>query len=449
MKKILLLLFPIITFSQVNLPNVPQPTQFTNYSNQNSSNPINNVPKIPNPMDIYGKDEQQRIQQQNQQIINQTQQRESQRELQMREVYSDIKEFNNQNINYNLPSLSEKKGTELYRKVYENMLELNVENYSVKDIIFQIENAYFDNKQDKAEFDKIIKNSGEFLISKMRELNYDTNSNSAKNFMLFQFFSETLQLKSNGIKHLPLKYDFDDYRGVKDYSKMFVTKLLRTQTGQCHSMPLLYLILAEEIGAVAFLSVCPEHSYIKFQDENEKWYNVELTNGMFTATSLILNSGFIKSEALQSQIFMQNHTKPELLSRLYSDLASGYIYKFGYDEFVEKVIEKSLELHPKNITSQMIKSNYNTVRFEYVMKELGINPRNKKELQQIRNYPNAIALLKETNSQYDIIDNLGFEPMPPEAYEGWLNSLSQEKNKQESEKFKQQFKGLLIKKNKN
>jgi hypothetical protein len=64
---------------------------------------------------------------------------------------------------------------------------------------------------------------------------------------------------------------------------------------------------------------------------------------------------------------MQNHTKPQLLSRLYSDLASGYIHKFGYDEFVEKVINKSLELYPKNITSQMIKSNYETERFKYIL----------------------------------------------------------------------------------
>ena len=33
-KTILLLLFPIITFSQVKLPSVPQPNQFPNYQNQ-------------------------------------------------------------------------------------------------------------------------------------------------------------------------------------------------------------------------------------------------------------------------------------------------------------------------------------------------------------------------------------------------------------------------------
>ncbi len=449
MKTIFFLLIPLFAFSQVNLPSVPQPAQMPNYSNQNYSNP-NNRNSILKPSTQYFDADKQRQQKQHEQIMREVEQNEKLQAETLKKIKKDVQEFtDNKNIDYNFKSLSNVKGTELYREVFEKMQALNIENYSVKDVVFQIENAYFGNQQDKAEFDKIIKNTGEFLIAKMKELNYDTNSNSAKNFMLFEFFSETLQLKSTGLKHLPLKYDFEDYRGIQDYSKMFVTKLLKTKTGQCHSMPLLYLILAEQIQTEAYLSVCPEHSYIKFQDENGKWYNVELTNGMFTATSLILNSGFIKSEAIQNEIFMQNHTKPQLLSRMYSDLASGYIHKFGYDEFVEKVTNKSLELYPKNITSQMIKSNYETERFKYILQQLGITPENKQDIQQLQNYPEAIEVLKKRNEQYQQIDNLGFEPMPAEAYEEWLASLNTEKSKQENEKFKKQFKGIIINKNKN
>ena len=449
MKTIFFLLISLFTFSQVNLPSVPQPAQMPNYSNQNYSN-SNNINSVPNPSTQYFDADKQRQQKQYEQIMQEVEQNEKLQVETLKQIKKDVQELtDNKNIDYNFKSLSNIKGTEVYREVFDKMQTLNIENYSVKDVVFQIENAYFGNQQDKAEFDKIIKNTGEFLIAKMKELNYDTNSNSAKNFMLFKFFSETLQLKSTGLKHLPLKYDFEDYRGIQDYSKMFVTKLLKTRTGQCHSMPLLYLILAEQIQAEAYLSVCPEHSYIKFQVENGKWYNVELTNGMFTATSLILNSGFIKSEAIQNEIYMQNHTKSQLLSRMYSDLSSGYIHKFGYDEFVEKVINKSLELYPKNITSQMIKSNYETERFKYILQQLGITPENKQYIQQLQNYPETIEVLKKRNEQYQKIDDLGFEPMPAEAYEEWLASLNTKKSKQENEKFKKQFKGLVIKKLKN
>lgn len=449
MNRILLLLLPFFTFAQVNLPSVPQATQMPNYSNQNYSNPNNRNIAPSSPNQYFNNDlDKQRQQKQHDQIMREVEQNEKLRIETLSQVQQDINELNYYN-QFNLPSLANKKGTEYYRNVYDKMLNLNIEDYSIKDVNFQIENAYFEDKQDKAEFDKIIKQSGEFIIAKMKELNYDTNSNSAKNFMLFQFFSETLQIKSNGIKHFPLKYDFEDFWGRKDWSKMFVTKLLKTKTGQCHSMPLLYLTLAEEIGAVAYLSLCPNHSYIKFQDEDEKWYNLELTNGMYTVPSFILNSGFIRAEAMQNKVYMQNLSKKELLSQFYVDLASGYLHKFGYDDFVEKVANKALELSPNSINANMVKANYNTERLVYALTQLKINPENKEDLERIRNYPEIIELLKERNKQYQAIDDLGYQEMSIEAYERWLSSLQITKNKQVNENIKKQFRDIFIKKGKN
>ncbi|MET3012939.1 hypothetical protein, partial [Flavobacterium psychrophilum] len=141
------------------------------------------------------------------------------------------------------------------------------------------------------------------------------------------------------------------------------------------------------------------------QDENKKWYNIELTNGMFTAPSFILNNGYVRSEALQNHIYMQELSKKELLAQLYSDLAMGYIAKFGYDDFVQNVAQKALSLYPNGIAPNMLLSNFNTFRFEYAMKKLGINPNNKTELQQIRQYPETVQWLKATNEQYNKIDD--------------------------------------------
>ena len=384
-------------------------------------------------------------QQQQQDILNEVEQHERLREQTMQDVRSDIEELR-PTVQYELPSLSKKPGTEYYRDAFDKMALIDTENYSVKDINFQIENAYFANKLDKAEFDEVVRQTGIFLKAKMKELKYDANSNLAKNYILFQFFSEKMVLKLTGKKHESLKYDFDDYMGAKDWSKMFVSKLIRTGTGQCRSMPMLYLILAEEIGAEAYLSLSPNHSYIKFQDEKKKWFNLELTNGMFTTNSFILNSGFIKAEAMQSQIYMQPLTKKQLLSQFYTDLAAGYYHKYGFDLFVEKAINKALELYPKNINANMIKANYNTAKFENVMKQLKIHPTDKEQLQRIRNYPQAVALLQETNGQYQAIDDLGFDFMPADAYEKWLGSLKKEEQKQEGEKIDKQFKALLVNK---
>lgn len=440
--KITLILFSLkislATIAQVRLPS-PQ-----DYYTPINTNYYSDVPKVPG-IDIFRTEERQRIQQQNDQLIKESQQRDSQRKEQLREIYEDVNDMP-LNINYNLPSLSSLKGSEYYRNVFDKMLGLNVENYSIKDINFEIENAYFEGKLSKEEFDKAIKQIGEFLLAKIKESNYDLKSNTAKNFMLFEFFTQTLEVKGFKEKHFPLRYDFEDYRGEKEWSKMFVSKLIESGTGQCHSMPLLYLILAEEIGAEAYLALSPNHSYIKFQDEKSKWYNLELTNGMFTVPSFILNSGFIKAEAIQNHIYMKNLSKQELLSQFYIDLVTGYIHKFGYDEFVDKVVTKALELYPNSINGNMVRSNFYTFRFEYAARNLEINPRNNTELQKIKNYPTLVKWFNLTNNQYKKTDDLGYQSMPDEAYENWLSSLKEAKNKQDNETVKKQFKGLIVKK---
>lgn len=431
--RICLLFLPSILLGQVNKPEIPISTDM----------PSINLHELTSSYQI---NEKQKQMLQYDKIMQEVNHNENLRNSTLKQVNQDISEI--AAVKYFLPN-STNPGVTFYKDVYDKMVKLNIDKYSLKDIVFDTENAYLDNQLDKSEFESIIKNTGEFLVSKMKDFNYDLENNTAKNLILFQFFSDTLILNKKNQKHLPFKYDFDDYMGSKDYSKMFVSKLLSTGTGQCHSMPLLYLILAEEIEADAFLSLSPNHSYIKFKDHKNKWYNIELTNGMFTASSFILNSGFIKAEAMQNEIYMQNLSKRELLSQLYVDLASGYVHKFGYDEFVKDIITKSLDLYPKNINAQMMKASYNNNLFEFVTKQLDINPFDKNDLQRIRNYPKAIELLNTTNIQYQLIDDLGFEKMPSEAYENWLNSLQNEKNKYDNEALSNQLKGIMLKKQNN
>ncbi len=378
---------------------------------------------------------------QNEQIMNEVDKNEKLREQTMQSVQSDIEELRS-TIHYDLPSWSKIPGTEFYREAFDKIILLDT-TFSVKDTNFLVENAYYENMLNKSEFDNVVKQSGAFLTTKMKELGYDLESNAAKNFMLFQFFSETLQLKSTKQKHLPFKYDFEDYTGADSYSKLFVSKLIETGSGQCHSLPLLYLILAEEMEAEAYLALSPNHSYIRFPDDKGKWYNIELTNGMFSTPSYILQSGYIKSEALQNKIYMENLSRKELLAQHLTDLASGYVHKYGYDEFVQSIVNKALELYPNSITANMIKANLDTARFEFVMRQLGINPADKQQLQNIRNFPKAIELLNTVNRQYAFIDNLGYEHMPEEAYKKWLESMADEKQKQDNETISQQFKGIL------
>lgn len=434
---VLMLLCSPALFGQVNLPQTPSANPFPDYTRNNTNTPSNNKDRLPLAPAPFNPDLN-RQQQQNRNIMQEVEQNQKLQEKAMKEARADIEQLRGM-VRYSLPSYSNVKGTAFYYEAFEKIILLDT-SFSLKDNTFLVENAYFENALDKADFDKIIVESAAFLRTKIKEQGYDLNSNAVKNFMLFQFFSETLKLKSTSQEHLPFKYDFDDYRGIKNYSKMFVTKLLATKTGQCHSMPLLYLILADELKAEAYLALSPNHSYIRFPDDKGKWYNIELTNGMLSTDSYISQSGYIRSEALLNKIYMENLTKKEMLSGVLTDLAEGYIHKFGYDEFVKRVIDKALELSPNSIRANMIKSNLDSARLDFVLRQIGKRP--------LENYPQAQDLMKWVKSQYDFIDQLGYEDMPDEAYQAWLQSMNKEDEKQKNEELTKQLKrGLSNKKN--
>ncbi|RQO37674.1 hypothetical protein DBR39_12335 [Chryseobacterium sp. KBW03] len=275
----------------------------------------------------------------------------------------------------------------------------------------------------------------------------EDSDNVSKNLSIFRYFAEDSK-QGGKVVHKAMKYDFDDYMGAKDYSKMFVSKLMKTNSGQCHSMPLLYLILAEQIGADAYLVMSPNHSYIRFKNDDGEVLSIELTNGMFSANSFVLNSGYIKAEALKNKIYMQNLNKREVLSQTYVDLASGYIHKFGYDEFVSKVLDKALLLNPQNINATLWKSNTDQVRFMQSCARFGIDPQIKEQLQNIRNYPPLEDQFRQINLSFDYIDQSGFTQMPLDQYEKWLGSLRSTENKQKSDEIAERIKIINAQKQK-
>lgn len=354
------------------------------------------------------------------------------RQQQLESIYRELERPNKINVKYDLPSCSGVQGASSYRDAFSELSRMaNGEKpFDIKQANFLIENAFYDNQGKFENFDLVMKQIGQFLKWKMEELNYNANSNLAKNLILYQFFADTLEIKSKKLKHLPFKYDFEDYMGHENWSKMFVEKALASNSGQCHSLPLLYLIIANEIGAKAQLSYSPSHTYIKFQDDNGKWHNVELTNGMLTTDAFVLQSGYIKAEALQNKIYMQPLTERQLLSHSMFGLAKGYSKKFCYDSFVEEVINKALELDPNNINAHMLKSDYLTLRFRYIETQLDINEQNYRQI--LPQYPIAKDIFIARGKQYALIDNLGYEDMPAASYEKWLNSLNDAKKKQES-----------------
>lgn len=446
----ILLYLSLLGFSQIpNFPTIeqPNPSVVQKYSDQNFTNSQKNK-STPALSSSFKNSNASIIQQQNMMMVQNDFKRieaEEKQKNQQRNI-DEIQE--QEGKTYLLKSLADKAGTKSYYTAFNNLSKFNPEDYSIADAVFIVENAYYNNdKNFQSTFQNGIQKAVKIIQNQIKSKKIDESDNSSKNLAIFQYFAD--DTKQNGkVAHKAVKYDFDDYMGVKDYSKMFVSKLIKSNTGQCHSMPLLYLILAEQIGAEAFLVLSPNHSYIRYVDDIGEMQSLELTNGMFSANSFVLNSGYIKSEALQNKLYMQNLDKKQVLSQTFVDLASGYIHKFGYDEFVGQIINKALELNPNNINATLWKSNTDQIRFQEVCKRLGINYEDKQELQNIRNYPNLVGQLQEINNEFDKIDKSGFSIMPSEDYEQWLGSLSNAENKQKSEEIAERMRIINTQKQK-
>jgi hypothetical protein len=162
--------------------------------------------------------------------------------------------------------------TQSYRQAYNFLSQLNPDSFSITKAVFAIENAYMDNKLSYDELNKALKERTDLVKQILKREGLNSKNNLAANYGIQKLFSQQnmfYRAKYHKSVLVPsIKYDFDDFMGEKDYTKMFVYKLLATGKGQCHSMPLLYLMIAEQLNAKAYLSLAPEHSFVKFQDNN-------------------------------------------------------------------------------------------------------------------------------------------------------------------------------------
>jgi len=304
----------------------------------------------------------------------------------------------------------------------------------LKRAVFLVENTYFDNQAKYKQFFDLIAKKVYILRQVIKTEKLDTTNNLALNYAIQKLFMESVKYKDkDGTFKIsqPFKYDFEDFEGTEDFTKQFVTKLLINGKGQCHSMPLLYLILANEIGAKANIAYSPNHSYIAFPDNQNNWYNFECTSGEFTSYSFIMSSGYVKAEAIKSGIYTVPVSLKQVIANQLNDLAIQHNAVFGIDDFQLKCAKRTLEFFPNNIMAMMNVSNHQTAKTKVASYNAGFP-----DLKDINNYPDFKKELDKLNELYSYIDNLGFSVMPDEAYRQWLKSLDLEKAKQESQEIK-------------
>lgn len=302
-----------------------------------------------------------------------------------------------------------------------------------KEAVFVVENAFLDGKLDHDKFNSLVNNLAKRcqLIADQSILDYKGRDVAIvkKYASVFRLMTDTIQFTTDSLDHftIPYKYDFDDFMGEKDWSKMFVFKLLTTHTGNCHSLPFLYKILCEELGVKAYLSMAPNHIYIKLRCEKIGWYNTELTSGYFPIDAWIMASGYVHLTAVQNRIYMDTLSDKQSIAVCITDLVQGYQRKHGekanYDDAIS-MLDFALRFYPNYINALLLKAETMKKKFELEMRLAGAQYPS-----DIYNKPDVHELYNDMQNLYFHIHRLGYRKMPPNMYLDWLADLKVEKQK--------------------
>jgi hypothetical protein len=318
--------------------------------------------------------------------------------------------------------------------------------FSLTEAIYTVENAYFKNGLNKSQFLSAIQSRVDLAKQIMLREKLDPASNLAKNYAIQKQFEQpnkyTIPNSEKIITVPKLEYDFTDFMGDSSHAQMFVSKLIATGKGQCHSLPLLYLAVAEQLNAQAYLSLAPEHSFVRFSDGDGSLYNFETTTGAIVSDNWMVQSGYITTAAIKNKIFLDTLSQRQLLALCINDLAIGYIYDNGFDGFAETALKYSIPLDPGGIQGKIILSNFWAAKTRKAIQYLNLATK-----EQFEQSPIAKAMQRNMLQTYDVIDGLGYQKMPKEAYAAWLQSVNEQKEKQDQQQLQQRFE-YLMKKNK-
>lgn len=221
----------------------------------------------------------------------------------------------------------------------------------LKRAVYLVENSYLSGTIDYKLFNNFIKNEAKKINRYIDERNirkYRTCVNAA----LFDYFTKETWM--NG--YSAFVYDVIDPGGQDDIRKLFVTKLIKTHSGQCFSLPLYYKILCNEMQGTAHLAFCPNHAYIKHIGEDGKWYNVELTSKSFARDEWYMASMNISTEAIKNSVFLSALSEEEEIEYMLIWLAETYKFKYtDYDYFTYICAETVLSNSPTNCFALYLK----------------------------------------------------------------------------------------------
>ncbi len=322
------------------------------------------------------------------------------------------------------------------------MLE-GVKKPSFKWAVFVTENAFFENTLNYRSFsDEIIKLA---LIAKkwsqanpLEGYNFSDSINLHLNAGIFHTLTDTVFDLERNIVNLPYVYDFNDCFARENWLNMFVTKLLISHKGNCHSLPFLYKMIAEELEVDAWLSFTPNHIYLRNRCKKTGWYNTEMTNASLPNEGWLMASGYVSTASIVSGIYMDTLGLKQSIAVCVNDLAKGYVRKMKNPDynFVLACCDLGLEYYPNYAELLLLKAETHLKLFKAYEDQYGLNVQNE-------SHPHSKTVrhhLREMEKSYALLAEYDYREIPEEMFVEWVEALENNGEKYQNKEIKTIFK---------
>jgi len=356
------------------------------------------------------------------QIANEQKQSKQQRQQQeILEIMNEVREESKKDYYSSAGFLSDSRK---YMDAFNNLNDMltGKRELSVGKAYYSIEAAYGNTYLTQEEYANVVGNSASFIKAWMKQNGLNAESSEDLHYGIQRFMGDTLSVgysymetKTRTTSHVPFEYDYKDFQGVQDYRNYFITKCFATGTGQCNSMPGVYLVLAEQLGAEAYLCFAPNHSYIKYPDSKGGMHAFEPTSNWMISDKWYMENMGISRDAMINGIYFDTLNSKMVVANCMLDLAYGYMQKFGVGDgvFIRQCLSTAIPYFPKmnNIYTYFLYSSLLAHQLENLLYEHGVT-----DLSGIDKVEGARELHDALIRNEEIIKSLGYRDMPEEMY---------------------------------
>jgi len=147
-------------------------------------------------------------------------------------------------------------------------------------------------------------------------------------------------------KIIGIQYYFSDPNGDKNLRVRLLKGVLDTKQGNCASMTLLYLAIAQRLGYPVYAVYVPDHMFLRYVDPNLKEQNIETSsNGGYMSDEEYIKKLQISVRGIKSGAYLRSLTYKEYLALLVADNAI-YWGKHGDTKRAIKYLEYSVRNYP-------------------------------------------------------------------------------------------------------